>query len=125
MTWSQRLPDTYTGNEKKAVSVEGAHNQQKVLKSGPIKDPDRLFNNVAMDIGSKYKEVGIELGLTYTLLNNELDTGAFMMFPASKKAFKMLQLWKDSVAEEDLTYSKLAAALEKNGLKRCASMYCR
>ena len=125
MTWSRRLPDTYTGNEKKAVSVEGAHNQQKVVKTGPIKDPDRLFNNVAMDIGSKYKEVGVDLGLSYKRLENELDSGVLAMQPASKKAFKMLQLWKDSVAEEDSTYSKLAAALEKNDLNRCASMYCR
>ena len=37
---------------------------------------------------------------------------------------RMLQIWKASVAEEDLTYSKLAAALEKNGLIRCADKYC-
>ena len=79
---------------------------------------------MAIEIGSKYKEVGTQLGLSYKKLENELDSGALEMKPASEKALKMLHIWKDSVAEECLTYSTLAAALEKNGLKRCADKYC-
>ena len=58
-------------------------------------------------------------------MEDKIDTvAASVMSPASEKAMKMLHLWKDSVAREDLTYSALAAALEKHGLKRCATEYC-
>ena len=96
----------------------------KVVKPGPIEDPDCLFNDMSKDIGDKYGGVGIDLGVAYQTLRNELETEQFNMHPANEKAMRMLQIWKASVAEEDLTYSKLAAALEKNGLKRCANKYC-
>ena len=64
---------------------------------------------------TKYKEIGIDLGLQYDVLTNELETGIFTMLEGSKKAMKMLQLWRSSVDEDDFTYSRLAAALEKNG----------
>ena len=103
-------------------SKEDIAQKQKIMKSGPIEDPDRLFNNLAKHIGDMYKEVGVDLGLSFKELENELETGALAMKPASKKALKMLHIWKDS--EEDLTYSKLAAALEKNGFTRCADDLC-
>ena len=96
----------------------------KVVKSGPIKDPDRLFNDVSKDISDKYGGVGIELGVAYQTLRNELETVQFNTRPANEKAMRMLQIWKHSIAEEDMTYSKLAIALEKNGLRRCADKYC-
>ena len=78
-----------------------------------------------MDIGDKYMNVGIELGLSYRILKDKIDSVATSATsPASQKAMTMLQVWKDSVAEEDLTYSKLASALEKHGLKCCADKYC-
>ena len=46
------------------------------------------------------------------------------MLEGSKKAMKMLQLWRDSVDKDDFTYSRLAAALEKNGFLRLAHNYC-
>ena len=101
-----------------------------MVMSDSIKDPDRLFNNLAVEIGSKYEEVGIYLGLTYKMMKEKLETDAFLKLTASmeasssEKALMMLQLWKDSVAEEDLTYSKLAAALEKNHFNHCAHKYC-
>ena len=79
---------------------------------------------MAENIGDKCMQVGINLGLAYQKLQNELETVQFNTLPVNNKAMKMLQLWKDSVAEEDLTYSKLAAALEKNGLTHCADKYC-
>ena len=93
-------------------------------KSGQITDHDRLFNDLSVEICEKYTEVGLELGLDGKVLTNELETGKFMMLQGSKKATKMLQLWRDSVKEEDCTYSVLADALEKHGFQRSAHKYC-
>ena len=94
------------------------------MKSGQIRDSDRLFNDLSVHICDKYIELGIELGLEHKVLTNELETGKFTMLQGNKKAMMMFQLWRDSVAEDDFTYSVLAAALEKHGLKRCALEYC-
>ena len=58
------------------------------------------------------------------MLTNELETGEFKMLQGSKKALKMLQLWRESVGEDKCTYSVLAAALEKHGFRRIAHIYC-
>ena len=79
---------------------------------------------MSKDMGDKYRVVGIDLGISYQTLQNELETVTFNKLPVNEKAMKMLQIWKDSVANEDLTYSKLAAALENNELKCCANKYC-
>ena len=94
------------------------------MKPGQITDSDRLFNDIAVYISDKYLELGIELGLPGQVLTNELETGILKMKIGSKKALKMLQLWRDSVDEDDCTYSVLAAALEKYGFQRCANKYC-
>ena len=93
-------------------------------KSGQITDPDRLFNDLSLEICEKYTEVGLELGLGSKVLTNELETGKFMMVQGSKKATKMLQLWRDSVSPNNCTYSVLAAALKKHGFQRSAHKYC-
>ena len=97
---------------------------QKVAKSGQITDPDRLFNNISMDICNKYQEIGIELGLEGKILTNELETGEIKMQQGNKKAIRMLQLWQQFVDKDNFTYSVLAAALEKHGFRRCAYNYC-
>ena len=79
---------------------------------------------MSKDIGDKFEDVGIDLGVAYQTLQNELEMVQFNTLPVNKKAMRMLQIWKASVAEEDLTYSKLAAALEKYDLKYCADKYC-
>ena len=96
----------------------------EVVKSGQITDSDRLFNNIAVTICDKHQEIGIELGLDSIVLKNELETGMMVMKVGSKKAIKMLQLWRDSVAENDFTYSVLAAALVKHGFLSCARTHC-
>ena len=96
----------------------------KVRKSGQITAPDRLFNNLAVDICENYTEIGIELGLEGKVLTNKLETGEFKMKPGNQKALKMLQLWRDSVSEDKCNYSVLAAALAKQGFQRCAHKYC-
>ena len=98
--------------------------EEKVVKSGQITDSDHLFNNLSVHICDKYTEVGTELGLRSEVLTNELETGAVKMDIGSKKATKMLQLWRQSVKAEQFTYSVLAAALKKQGFRRCAHKYC-
>ena len=97
---------------------------KKMLKSGQISDPDCLFTNIAKHVIERYTEVGIQLGLKGEVLTNELETGEFRMLKGSRKALKMLQLWRQSVTEDEFSYSVLAAALEKEGFKNCADKYC-
>ena len=97
---------------------------QEVVKSGQISDPDQLFNNLALVIYNKYLEIGIELGLQYQVLINELETGEFKMLQGSRKALKMLKLWQQFVTDDSFSYSVLAAALEKHGFPCCAHEYC-
>ena len=92
--------------------------------SGQIKDPDRLFNDLAAHIYFEYMAIGLELGLKARVLQDELETGGFASLQGSKKALKMLQLWQKNVTEDDLTYSVLAAALEKHGFRSFADEYC-
>ena len=97
---------------------------QEVVMSRKITNPDRLFNDLSIEISQKYMEVGLELGLQDKVLRDELETGKFIMLQGSKKAVGMFQLWRDSVHEKDFTYSVLAAALEKHGFLHCAVKYC-
>ena len=96
-----------------------ARNVRKFQKSDKITDSDRLFNNLAVEISENYKEIGVELGLKYKYLNDELETGIFVTKRGSEKAMKMLQLWEQTVSEYDFTYSALATALKKCGLQHC------
>ena len=105
-------------------TCETTKKAQGVIILGPITDPDRLFNDIAVDISSKIFEIGIDLGLKLNDLTNELESGKFMGQPESRKAIRMLQLWQQSVVEYDFTYSVLAAALEKRGFRACAHKYC-
>ena len=94
------------------------------MKSGQITDPNSLFKSLSLEIHHKYMEVGIELGLPHTVLHNELETGDMLMKRGNIKAMKMLHLWRDTVSEDDFTYSVLAAALEKQRFLLCAQKYC-
>ena len=94
------------------------------MKCGPITDHDLLFKDLALEIHTKIEEIGIALGLSSTVLTDELETGKFANQQGSKKAFKMLTLWRDSAGEDKFTYSVLAAALKKYGFLRCALKYC-
>ena len=79
-----------------------------------------MFNNLSLVIHDKFMEVGAELGLEYETLCNELE----VMKKGSDKAMKMLQLWKQSIIGDNFTYSVLATALEKHGLKQAAHEFC-
>ena len=110
--------------KRKSDKTDSHTTAKKVVKSGRITDPDRLFNSLSVDICNKPMEIGIELGLQFKVLKNKLETGKLIMLEGSKKAMEMLQLWRNSVDEHECTYSALAAALEKCGFERCAHEYC-
>ena len=99
---------------------------QKHVKSGPITDSavDLLFLHLAVDVSRDVIAIGVELGLPYKVLWNELETGKSEMWKGSDKALKMLHLWRNSVPKDDCTYSRLAAALEKRGFHDAALKYC-
>ena len=96
----------------------------KILKTGQITDPDRLFNDIAIVICDKFMEIGIELIGDYQRLHNELETGEIKTALGNIKAMRMLQLWKASSDKENFTYAKLAAALEKYNFQNCACEFC-
>ena len=104
--------------------ISGEGEVKKIVKFGQITDPDQLFKDIAKYIFNKYIQVGINLGLKYNVLKNELETGTFSMLKGDIKAMEMLHQWKKSVHEDDCTYSALAAALEKEDFKSCAYEYC-
>ena len=96
------------------------------VKSGEITAPDRLFNDLAFYISEKYEVIGVELGLNYKSLCNELETGKYAMSKGNEKAMKMLQMWQESIRhdEDHFTYSVLATALEKYGFHNAACRFC-
>ena len=106
------------------VNQDEEKNINLLVKSGQITNCDRMFNDLALIICDKYEQIGIELGLEYQTLCDELGTGMFAMKKGSEKAMKMLQLWQQSVDEDHFTYSVLAAALEKHGHKQAALKFC-
>ena len=95
-----------------------------IAKPGRITDPDRLFNDLAVHVCDKYKEIGLELGLPSEVLTNELETGVLKLERGNRKAIKMFELWRQSVTKDDFTYYVLAAALKKHGFQRCAHEFC-
>ena len=96
------------------------------VKSGQIVDPDRLFNDLSFVVSEKYKVIGVDLGLNYQSLCNELETGKYEMKRGNEKAMKMLQMWQQSSSqgEDRFTYSVLATTLEKYGFHEAAQRFC-
>ena len=92
----------------------------EVVKSGQITDSDRMFKDLALVIHDNFMDIGLELGLEYETLCNELE----VMKKGSDKAMKMLQLWKQSITGDNFTYSVLATALEKHGFKQAVHKFC-
>ena len=108
-----------------SVSLSHTHahthtHTHEVVKPGQITDSDRMFNDLALVIHDNFMDIGLELGLEYQTLCNELE----VMKKGSDKAMKMLQLWKQSITGDNFTYSVLATALEKHGHKQAAHEFC-
>ena len=97
----------------------------KVVKSGQINNPDRMFNDLSFVIHDKYMEIGVDLGLGYDELHNQLETsGVSVTETGNKKAMKMLKLWEKFIDKDLFTYSLLATTLEKYGFHDAAYKFC-
>ena len=58
------------------------------------------------------------------ILESLFTSHSYISGPVSSQSLKMFELWKQSVTEDNFTYSVLAAALEKHGFRRAAHKYC-
>ncbi len=90
-----------------------------VKKSGKISDS--VLMKVSKDLGDKWMEVGVELGIEFSILRNTIEDDT--KIPHTRKPMEMLQKWK-SLARDDFTYETLATALEEVDLKTCALTHC-
>ncbi len=83
---------------------------------------DEVLLKISEEIGSKWINVGIELGIKYHDLKNTIDDDPKIKH--TLKPMEMLQTWK-KMAGKSFTYETLAKALKKVGLRTCALKYCR
>ena len=84
---------------------------------GEAADEKRLMD-IAWEVGGKWEELGVALGLEYKILQSAVEGSKPHM-----KAFHMLREWRQRFASKS-TYATLAAALEESGLNSCAQKYC-
>lgn len=113
-------PNVRPPKRKQCEEGSGTLKQRVIIKEGRI-DNDKFLMDIAHEIGGKWEEVGVALGVDFKVLRSVVgsETGK----PDHMKAFYMLQEWK-SRAAENCTYKFLAAALEGGGLNTCAQQYC-
>ena len=79
---------------------------------------DKILMDISHKASYKYLEVGIQLGLTYSTIQNTVGGSREHL-----KTFHVLQEWKARAANE-FTFSKLAHALEQVGLISLAQEFC-
>lgn len=108
------------GSDSECEENEGAVKQAVVLREGKIKS-DKLLMDVAWEIGGKWEEVGIALGVDYKVLKSVVASEVAKADHI--RAFNMLQEWKSRAADR-YTYSTLSSALESTGLNTCAREHC-
>lgn len=77
--------------------------------------------DVAWEVGEKWEELGVVLGLEYKVLQSVV--GSQLGKPDHMKAFYMLCEWR-SRSGARATYATLADALEESGLNSCAEKHC-
>lgn len=82
---------------------------------------DKFLMDVAWEIGEKWEELGVALGLQYNVVQSAVSNATGK--PHHMKAFYTLQEWKKRNAFK-ATYGALAEALETSGLNLCAQKYC-
>ncbi len=118
---------TITGRGRKRTS-DGAgapasspkRTKKPMVKPGKV-EGDRVLRKLSQELGDKWMDVGIELGLKYDDLKNTIEDDP--KIPHKRKPMDMLQTWKKS-AGDDFTYQTLATALENVGLNTCAQTHC-
>lgn len=91
------------------------------LKEGKVAADDKFLMDLGWEVGGKWEEVGVSLGVEYKVLQSVV--GSQMGKPDHMKAFYMLLEWKKRYALR-ATYTTLAKALEESGLNSCAEQYC-
>ena len=114
-------PDKEERSKRKQDEEEERVSKQRiVVKAGKIEN-DKFLMDIAHDIGNKWEEVGVTLGVDYKVLRSVV--GSETTKAEHMRAFYMLQEWKGRAAEK-FTYKALASALEVAGLNTCARDHC-
>lgn len=90
------------------------------MKQGDVTG-DKLLMDVAWEVGGKWEELGVNLGLDYMVVQNAVSSAGGK--PDHMKAFYILQEWKKRNVFK-ATHRALAKALEESGLNSCAQKYC-
>lgn len=93
--------------------------EQPVIRVDVVNDATLL--SIARDVGPKWEEMGIALGMDFKVLRNEVACEANRA--EHMRALYMLQLCRNRDADA-FTYKKIAAALEDCGLKSSARKHC-
>ena len=106
---------------------EGSCSRKRPRESGCYKEgkvsEDKLLMDVGWEVGEKWEEVGVALGLEYKVLQSVVRS-QHQGKPDHMKAFHMLREWKRRRAYR-ATYTELGQALEECGLNSCAEEYCQ
>ena len=104
------------------VSLGGAAKRRRVCHSGHI--DERTMLRIADAVGSKYTELGIQLGLYYKWIQSNVENKSSMT-KDNLKALGVLHEWK-ARTDEEFGFAELAKALEAKeiGLKRVAMEIC-
>ncbi len=89
-------------------------------KKGEITDGERFLLDIAREIGIKWLEVGVSLGIEVNILTSVVGSKPV---EDHMKAFHMLLEWRNRVPD-GFTYGNLASALEAAGLVKCARDHC-
>ncbi len=82
---------------------------------------EKRLMDIAWEVGEKWEELGIALGLQYKVLQSAV--GSQQGSKLHMKAFQMLQEWRQRLGNK-ATYPTLAKALEESGLVGCAQRHC-
>lgn len=116
------MPDEALPQAKKpALKEEQAEEQDgRAPKKDRVSD-DKLLMAVSWEVGEKWEELGVALGLEYKVVQSVQSNA--VQRPDHMKAFHMLQEWKNRSAFK-ATYTALAEALEGCGLNSCAQKHC-
>ena len=82
---------------------------------------DKSLMKIGREIGDKWLEVGLALGVDFMDLMSRIGNNPNI--PNQQKPLHMLHEWRTTAAEL-FTYEVLASALEEVGLNSCAQTHC-
>ena len=133
-TYSNPIPN----NTAQPAFLNRKHKRQDsidtiISETVPVRSKRRLFlrdddidDETLLDISqaacSKYTDVGIRLGLPYSVISSTIG-GVGSSKPEHLKMFYVLQEWKERAANK-FTFDVLSKALEDVGLASVARNFC-